>query len=463
MKYSNEKCYNQAMDTRKYTKILLLTAVCFSFLKPDVVAADFYFDTDYIISDEEMNDFNSLSKFEIQRFLEKKGGALATLILPDYNGEQKKASEIIWQAAQENNISPKVLLVTLQKEQSLISSKAPTQNQLDKAMGYRCPDGALCHPAALGFGKQVDGAAWQFRQYMDNPSRWNFRAGQTYLVDNVYTVIPQTQATAGLYNYTPHYSGNYRFWQLWQSYFGVTYPEGSLVKAEGQSGVWLIQYGARRLITSYSILLSRFDPKRILPISISDLEKYKIGPEIKFHNYSLLRAPDGAIYLLVDDELRHIVSWDVFKGLGFNIEEVQQVNDADLEGYTTGSTITLESAYPQGMLVQDSVSHGVYFVDNGIKYPIFSAEIMRANFSDKPLIQKTQDELDRYPIGDPVKFKDGVLVKSQSNPEVYVISNGERRWIKTEDAFAKFGYRWDNIITTTEQAVFLHQLGDDIE
>jgi hypothetical protein len=225
----------------------------------------------------------------------------------------------------------------------------------------------------------------------------------------------------------------------------------------------LIQYGVRRLITSYSTLLSRFNPKKILTITKTDLEKYEIGPSIKFPNYSILRAPDGKAYLVVDDQIRYISSPEVFRMIGYNWDEVMDVADEDLQAYQKGLDITVNSIYPTGALLQDKATGGVYYIENGVKMPVVSREIMKSNFSGKVLTAISADELDRYVSGDPVKFKDGELIRSNQDSKVYVISNAQRHWLKTEDVFAKYGYKWDNIITTTPQAVEIHPLGDDIE
>lgn len=443
-------------------KKIIFSLLLFCFLPLPVLAEEFVFNPHLIISDAEFRDSHSMSIIEIQRFLEEKNSQLAVLSFPDYQGINKKASEIIWQAADESQISPKVLLTTLQKEQSLVEDPIPTQNQLDKAMGYRCFDNALCNPKSLGFGKQVDGAAWQFQQYFNNPGNWTYKVGVGYQIDD-YTIIPQNQSTANLYNYTPHYSGNNSFFKVWQRYWGKNYPDGSLVKVQGKSSVYLIQYGQRRPVASYGVLLSRFDPKKIIPISLTDIEKYEIGPTIKFYNYSLLRLPAGKVYLLVDDELRPISSPEVFSALGFNWEEVEPINDSDILGYKIGQEITVDNTYPTGALLVNKTTNQVYYVENGIKYPVLAKEILNTKFKGKVLTKISAQELDKYTTGDPVKFKDGELIKAKGDSRVYVISNGYRRLVKNEKAFAKFGYKWHNIIETTQEIVEIHPLGDNIE
>lgn len=439
----------------------MVIALIFIFAWPTTVAAEFYFNPNFIISDEEMVDYDSMSLTSIERFLRDEGSYLAGRSFTDFTGVAKPASEIIWQAAQESKISPKVILATLQKEQSLIKDQAPSFNQLDKAMGYRCPDSGSCAEGSLGFGKQVDGAAWQFRQYFINPRGWFYKIGFEYEISGL-PILPVNQATANLYNYTPHFSGNKRFWQIWQDYFGRNYPDGSLLKSDDSPGVWYIQYGTKRLIRSWGILLSRFDPRKIITISRSDLEKYIVGPTIEFYNYSLLRLPDGKIYMLVHDELRQIDSMEVFRNIGFNPEEVEDVAETDLVGYRYGQDITASSAYPTGALVQNNQTGGVYFVENGIKYPIYSKEIMKVNYAARVLTQVSPEILDQYVEGEPVKFNDGELIRARNDFKVYVISGGKRRWVKTEEAFANFGYKWDNIVVTNQQSIDIHPLGSDI-
>lgn len=448
------------MNMQKYVTIGLCAIVLAS--TPLSASADFIFNPHLIITDEELVAYRSMTLGEIEAFLEDRQSGLVELVTEDYDGVRRSAAEIIYQAAHEHRISPRVLLATLQKEQSLVTERQPSQNQLDKAMGYRCPDNQPCNPKALGFGKQVDGAAWQFREYLNNHDRWTYRVGKEAEISG-YIIKPQNKATAGLYNYTPHYSGNNSFWRIWVDFFGKNYPDGSLVQVRGEKTVWLIRYGIRRAFTSYAALTSRYDPKKILTISKADLEKYQVGPTISFANYSLLRAENGDTFLLVDDTLRKIASEEVFRRIGFNWEEVEQVVDRDLLNYQLGDEITLATIYPTGALLQDATTGGVFFVKDGIKQPIHSREIMQSVFVGRKPVQVAPAELDSYATGRPVLFKDGELIKADTDSQVYVIANGKRHWIPSEKIFAKFGYRWDNIITTTPKAVMIHDLGEDIK
>ena len=136
------------------------------------------FDPTYILSDEELQDSKSMNQSEIQSFLSGVGSYLSKYTTKDLNGKTKKASEIIANAAKDHNINPKYLLVKLQKEQSLITLKNPSQKKLDGATGYgideSCGWSCQIYLNNKGFGKQVDSAAGIMRWYYDNQQNKNW-------------------------------------------------------------------------------------------------------------------------------------------------------------------------------------------------------------------------------------------------------------------------------------------------
>ena len=166
---------------------------------------------------------------------------------PGYN--KRTAAQIIGDVARACGISPKVLLVLLQKEQSLVTDNSPLKSQYASATGMGCPDFSACDPQYDGFFNQVYGAARQYKLYRANPNNYNYVAGQSsYIQYNPKAscggswVTIKTQATAGLYNYTPYQPnnatkkvsigiiadrncgayGNKNFWWLFTDWFGST-------------------------------------------------------------------------------------------------------------------------------------------------------------------------------------------------------------------------------------------------
>lgn len=163
----------------------------------------------------------------------------------------KGAAQIIYEAALQYRINPQVILVTLQKEQGLITDNWPWYDQYKSAMGYACPDTAPCDTKYYGFYNQVDNAAWQFRYYLDHPNAYNYWVGNYYVRYNPSAscggsvVNIQNPATAALYIYTPYQPnagalaqvsdsspgpggvncgayGNRNFWWYFNQWFGAS-------------------------------------------------------------------------------------------------------------------------------------------------------------------------------------------------------------------------------------------------
>ncbi len=419
------------------------------------------FDYSYIISDEEMVAYQTMDQQDIQDFLTSKQSYLSTYFSTLDTGERLSIAEQIFRAAQNHHINPQFLLVLLQKEQSLIEEPSPTQNQLDWATGYGCLDGQACNERWRGIYKQIPSAAEQFRYYYDHIDEYSYQPGRQSTVDGI-TVSPKNRVTAALYNYTPHLHGNKLFQALWQRYFVSILPDTTLVQVPGEAGVWLIKDSVRHAFTSRLALVSRYDPKLVVPITKTDLELYPEDYSIDFPAYSLVKAKtSGSIYLLTVDQKRLITSPDVFKNLGFNPEEVEDITDEAASVIPDGRPISLSDAYPTGALLQDKKTKEIFYVESGRRYPILDKAIMQIDYPTMKTSLVASDTLSKYPSGFPVLLRDGVLVKG-SGPDVYVISNGKKRHVTSEKVFTTIGYKWSNIITTSDAVLDLHPTGDPI-
>lgn len=183
-------------------------------------------------------------------------------------GGNKSSASIIYDVAQACNISPKVLLVLLQKEQSLVTDDWPWPVQYRSATGYGCPDTAPCDSEYYGFFNQVYQAAKAYNRYKINYTDYNYRSGRNNTIlwnpdagCGTSTVYIQNQATAGLYIYTPYRPnqaaldnlygtgdscssyGNRNFWRMFNDWFGNTYGPAFHATYHSQSPYPIIDYG----------------------------------------------------------------------------------------------------------------------------------------------------------------------------------------------------------------------------
>jgi uncharacterized protein with LGFP repeats len=239
-----------------------------------------------IISDSQFFDDDAMTASQVQSFLQGKIGTCSnTLCLNVYRqntpsraadafckayvgASNESAATIIAKVQAACGVSAKALLVTLQKEQGLITHKGPTSSRLRIAMGYGCPDTAACDTLYYGFFNQVYSAARQLQKYGTGSFTW-YPVGK---VSNIRyhpnaacgtrSVKIENRATAALYYYTPYTPnaaslanlggtgnscssyGNRNFWVFYSNWFGnpVVIDGASEISAEyarlgGSTGV----------------------------------------------------------------------------------------------------------------------------------------------------------------------------------------------------------------------------------
>lgn len=436
-------------------------------------ASEVTFNPNFVISDTDFFNGAALDEAGIQRFLVSKNSYLAQLI---DSRTRMSAARIIWYAAQDYNINPKVILATLQKEQSLITSTSrPSDDALDWAMGYAICDSCSKSDPALqdfkGFFNQVKYGTAILDKYKreiesQGKTRSGYAPGIATVIDGQH-VIPQNIATASLYTYTPHLHGNKNFYSIWNDWFSFSYPDGTLLQGIGESGVYLIYGNQKRGFESLSALTTRgYKTEKIITVDPEELSKYSTGPQIKYPQYALFEGPDGSRYLFVNETKRKFESDDVFGQLGFNPEEVDELPQEELDLIADGESIGLNDAYPTGALLQNTNTGSVFYVEGGIRHPIIHKVILTARFGDSPsMIPADSDTIKQYVIGKPLALHDGelVTVDDGSDAAVYVISNGYKRPIVSGTTFEQLGYTWDDIVAVPPAVLSLHPTGEVLD
>jgi len=160
--------------------IILIAAVTTASFHSTKAAPVVGFEAGNIIENAIFTNSQSMNASQIQAFLNSKvpvcdtwhagfTGSSGTyygppfICLKDYSENSISAAQIIYDASQQYQINPQVLLVLLQKEQSLITDTWPAPYQYRSATGYGCPDGSDCYAQFYGFTNQVNNAARMFR------------------------------------------------------------------------------------------------------------------------------------------------------------------------------------------------------------------------------------------------------------------------------------------------------------
>ncbi len=429
------------------------------------------FDPNHILEDEDIFDVHGMSYDRMVSFLRSKG-TLAEYRTPDIDGVPKTVPEIIWRVANSYKINPKYLLALIQKEQSLVESLNPSQKQFDWAAGYGVCDSCSKDDPAIqnfkGFAAQLEWAAKQHREkYLlqilsTGTTRAGKAAGKSMNVDGA-VVIPANNATAMLYSYTPHIHGNLNLWRIWQRWFTLTYPDGTVVRAKGSGLAFLIRLGQKRKFASPTVFTSLVDANKVVSVSDTELSAYPDGPVIRFPKYALLRDSKKGIWLLTDSERRAIADMKTFRKFDFNEDEIIDVKDADLADYPVGAAITQKTEFPQGMLVREKDTKNYWYVESGVRQPIPARAYLSLYFSGRTAKVVTAKKLATYTLGQPYALHNAELVRGTTVSSVFVVENQLLRPIPSGEVFEAMGWNWKNVVLLPDSVIAAYKTSDPIE
>ncbi len=269
----------------KIIAFILLLFLSLLFISTAPKHASAAYDGGRLIDDNVFLNSTSMSPQDIQSFLTARGGAIANrsfimdcpsagtqannayIALGAPCGQTVLASSIIYYTAQVYGVNPRVIIATMQKEQSLITATNPTNRQFVQAMGYGCPTTGSCDDSS-NFFWQVDNGTWVLRFHYERArgnmnwwytsNTWTCGTEKNFYKPNLYpnqnvnfydedNVMYRTHyianaATSAFYCYTPHaynnpqglytrapygtvgryYSGSYNFVLFYELWFGST-------------------------------------------------------------------------------------------------------------------------------------------------------------------------------------------------------------------------------------------------
>lgn len=253
----------------KFISLIVCVLLVQGFVSHINVGGAYAWTNSRLMDDAIFDNAGSMTEQDIRNFIHSRpSSCLATsgAIFPepksysDYGPNNVDAARVIYLASQYWGINPQVILATLQKEQTLITTtncfESSGKDKRVKAMGMGCFEGPNqpCPQAAYyGFEKQVTKAAWQLKYNKERANGnvdWRGNSGYTYpgpwtegyrkacgscssiYRDGYWTIDGQsvyieTGATASLYRYTPHL--NQSFPRIFEGWFGPT--TGSLTNA----------------------------------------------------------------------------------------------------------------------------------------------------------------------------------------------------------------------------------------
>jgi hypothetical protein len=325
-----------------------------------------------------------------------------------YTGGNKSSAQIIYDVANSCGVNPQVLIVLLQKEQTLVTDTWPWNIQYRSATGYGCPDTAECDAEYYGFFNQLYNAARQFRKYAKEPTQFNYRMGRTNNIQfnpsascGSSPVYIQNQATAGLYNYTPYQPnaaalnnlygsgdscsayGNRNFWRMFNDWFGASVigaAPSPLYKSTSSQMIYVIAGGQKFPAPSLEVLgaygLLKFPAAEVAQ---SFLDQYQTGDTLTTVGKKAY-DPSGALYLF-DDGKRYPI--DIKACAKYPDGSTNTTTSWGLDCFNGATTKTLANELidlytAQDIVIPDMIAHedSVWKLENGKKRRIVDSLVV---------------------------------------------------------------------------------------
>lgn len=354
-----------------------------------------------------------------------KGVSTPFICLKDYSENGKSAAQIIYDAAQNYQINPQVLIVLLQKEQGLVTDDWPFPTQYRAATGYGCPDTASsCNTAYYGLTNQINHAAQMFHAIMVNSPTWYtpYLLGNNYIQYNPdascggSTVNIENRATQALYNYTPYQPnqaalnagygtappcgtyGNRNFYLYFNEWFG-----GFLISTADNGNLYVRGNNA----TYYRI----HDYAQYQALGLGGLRVYQTTSSYlsnltsKGNLTSVMTFGDNGNVFSIDSGSRHYVSYAAFLAYGS----------------PTVSTLAagLDALIPEGADMSTVITqHNVgvlYAVSGGKKRYISNASYNSDGYANTYVSWMSGYFLDGLPLGPPILPAATILHTTDTN------------------------------------------------
>ena len=170
------------------------------------------------------------------------------------------------------------------------------------------------------------------------------------------------------------------------------------------------------------------------------------------HDGSLIRDPSGAIYVIRNARREWIPSPAAFAAGGYQWGAVTDVPTFVID--------RIPAVLPEATLVRETGGSKIYVIEDGQRRWISTLELfVSRGFRWDQVTDADAGFLRSIPEGLPFGIGEGSIVKGSTGTKVYVVEHGLRRWIPTLTTFFVRGYRWENLVVLSDEALDVIQLG----
>lgn len=164
-------------------------------------------------------------------------------------------------------------------------------------------------------------------------------------------------------------------------------------------------------------------------------------------NGTIIQGAELDCYLLQDDQKRWIPSTQIFTERGFDPRLVVHVTEREIDAYNSGSNLSSFDPNDGEHLVKSVDSSQVFLLDDNatVRWIKNEAVFNARGYRWDRIKTVSNTTLRNYKIGGLITsvYNDGTLLKTPSDPAIWIVSDGHRTAYQNSTAFEKSGYDCD--------------------
>ena len=236
------------------------------------------------------------------------------------------------------------------------------------------------------------------------------------------------------------------------------FSPGSLLKSP-EGLYYLIERGLRRPVSEL-VFKQRYANVTVNPADQFQIASFPEGVPMSPLDGTLIKEPaNPTVYLMTSGE-RQPLSYLAFVSRALKFENVSIISQAELSSYPLGNPATVQN----GVMIKSLDDPAVYLLDNGMRQLVSYFVFKQRSLSAGTIVDFTAEELALYPLSDGGHLyppEDGTLIRGDQSATVYVIEQGTRFGLNLA-AFQNRGFKFAEVKVLAQSEVDGYQLGGAI-
>ncbi|HEX5430312.1 MAG TPA: cohesin domain-containing protein [Patescibacteria group bacterium] len=138
---------------------------------------------------------------------------------------------------------------------------------------------------------------------------------------------------------------------------------------------------------------------------------------------------------------------------GAGTDKLTSVGTASLTVEGDTNSLIDASKYPSGMFIKYASDATVYLLNGGTKYPITDWTVYQNRVPSSRAIITIPDSV-TFPTGSILGLRSGTLIKTSTNPTVYLFDGSHRLAFTSENDFLSLGYAFSQVYVIDDANLF---------